>query len=696
MMAGRYRVAVDIGGTFSDFVILDESSGEVSILKVPSTPGDPSLAVLDGVGRLAARGVASTEIQFFSHGTTVATNALLEEKGARTGLLITEGFRGIYEVQDQTRGYGPATYDLFFQRPRLLAPARHTAEIAERVDYKGTVLRPLDETSAIAAIHRLRNQGIESVAVCLLFSFMHPAHEERLGELIRREHPSCTVSLSAEILPQIREYYRLSTTVINAYVAPRLAQYLASMEARLRESGVGTRQLFVMQSNGGVTTFESAAAKAVTTILSGPAAGVIASAALAGPAGFEKIITFDMGGTSADIALVESGAPAETTRGQIGGRDIAVPMLDINTISAGGGTLAWVDPVGVLQVGPQSAGADPGPVCYGRGGTQPTVTDANLALGYLNPDYFLGGEVRLDRAAAERAIAERIAAPLSIDPIRAASGIIEIINVHMEQGIKAVSSERGHDLREFALVAFGGAGPVHAARLAANLDIPRVIVPVHPGVTSALGLLMSDVKHDYVRSRLRPLSDTTPDEANAVLAELAERARAELRAEGFADEQVRLQYLMDLRYAGQGYELSVPTSAAAAAAVPDLDAEGLAEVRQRFDALHERLHGHQAPGEPVEVVNYRVVSFARVPQAQLQRYPRATADIATAWKSERTAVFAEHPAPVTCPVYDRTRLHPGHGLRGPAIIEQVDSTIVVYPEQEAVVDDYRNILIHTA
>ncbi len=686
-MAGRYRIAVDVGGTFSDFVVLDEATGEVSILKVPSTPHDPSEAVLEGVGRLTGRGVAPSDVTFFSHGTTVATNTLLEEKGARTGLLVTEGFRGIYEVQDQTRGYGPATYDLFFERPRLLALPRHTEEVRERVDAQGAVLCPLDEARAVAAIRRLRDTGVESIAVCLLFSFMRPEHEQRLAALIAREHPDCTVSLSSEVLPQIREYYRLSTTVINAYVAPRLARYLASMEARLRESGVTTRQLFVMQSNGGVTTFGTAAQRAVTTILSGPAAGVTAAAALAAAAGADQVITFDMGGTSADIALVEHGTPTETTRGQIGRRDIAVPMLDINTISAGGGTLAWVDAVGVLQVGPQSAGADPGPVCYGRGGTQPTVTDANLVLGYLNPDYFLGGELRLDRAAAERAIRERIAAPLGLDPLRAAAGIVEIINVHMEQGIKAVSSERGYDLREFALVAFGGAGPVHAARLAADLDIPRVIVPAHPGVTSALGLLMSDVKHDYVRSRLRLLAETPLEEANAILDELTERARADLAAEGFAPEQIALQYLLDLRYAGQGYELSVP-----APRVP-LDAATLQEARQRFDALHERLHGHQAPDEPVELVSYRLVAYARVPQVRLQRYPAATTDVSAALKGSRLVTFPEYGEPTPCPLYDRARLAPGHVVRGPAILEQVDSTVVVHPGQEATVDPYRNVII---
>jgi len=686
-MTGPYRVAVDVGGTFSDFVVLDEASGAVRVLKVPSTPRDPSLAVLDGVGRLAGDGVPAPSISFFSHGTTVATNALLEEKGAVTGLLVTEGFRGIYEVQDQTRGYGAATYDLFFERPRLLVPPRLTAEIAERVDYQGNVLRPLDEDRAVAAIRHLRDAGVESMAVCLLFSFMHPEHEERLGELIRREHPDCAVSLSSAIVPQIREYYRLSTTVINAYVAPRLARYLANMEARLRESGVRTRQLFVMQSNGGVTTFGAAAQRAVTTVLSGPAAGVIAGAALAGAAGFERVITFDMGGTSADIALVEGGTAPETTRGRIGRRDIAVPMLDINTISAGGGTIAWVDRVGVLQVGPRSAGADPGPVCYGRGGTQPTITDANLVLGYLNPDYFLGGEVGLDRAAAEQAIAKQVAEPLGLDVYRAAAGIVEIINAHMEQGIKAVSSERGHDLRDFALVAFGGAGPLHAARLAAALEIPWVLVPPYPGVTSAMGLLMSDVKHDYVRSRLQPLSETDPNDAERLFGELAAQARADLRAEGFADDQIVLQRLLDLRYAGQGYELSVP------APESPLDRPALAAARQHFDALHERLHGHQAPGEPVEIVNYRLIALARVPRIELRRQTAGSDDATAARKGERRAVFLDQADAVSCPVYDRTRLEPGHRLRGPAIVEQVDSTTVVYPGQEVLVDEYRNLIV---
>jgi N-methylhydantoinase A len=343
--------------------------------------------------------------------------------------------------------------------------------------------------------------------------------------------------------------------------------------------------------------------------------------------------------------------------------------------------------VGVVQVGPLSAGADPGPACYGRGGNRPTVTDANLVLGYLNPDYFLGGEVGLDRAAAERAIREHVAEPLGIDPLRAAAGIVEIINVHMEQGIKAVSSERGYDLREFALVAFGGAGPLHAARLAATLDIPSVLVPPHPGVTSAMGLLMADVKHDYVQSRLQDLGTTTPSEVQAALEELADRAQSDLRAEGFADEQITLQGLLDLRYAGQGYELSVAAPAGA------LDDAALADIRTRFDALHERLHGHQAPGESVEIVSYRLVALARVPRIELRRDASSGGDSRDARKGERQALFPDSPAPALCPVFDRTRLQAGARLEGPAIVEQLDSTAVIYPHQVAVVDDHRNLII---
>ena len=686
----RIRVGVDTGGTFSDFVFFDEDSREMSILKIPSTPADPSQAVIDGMAQRATGQVSPEEIAFFAHGTTVGTNAILELKGARTGLLVTQGFKGVYEIGDQTRGYGPATYDLLWEKPALLVPRKWTGEVPERIAADGTVVLPLDEAATRAEIRRLREQGVESWAVCLLFAFMNPAHERRVAELIQEEAPRASISLSSAILPQIREYYRLSTTVINAYISPILARYLARMEERLRGHGVATPQLYVMQSNGGVSTFGAAAARAVTTVLSGPAAGVIAGAHLSHLAGYDNVITFDMGGTSADLALVEAGAPVQTTQGQIAGREIAVPILDINTISAGGGTIGWVDEVGMLRMGPQSAGADPGPACYGRGGRQPTVTDANVVLGYIDPDYFLGGAIRLDRAAAEQAIRERIAAPLDMPLEAAADGMLRIVNTDMEQGIKAISSERGYDLRDFALMAFGGAGPVAAGRLAAELGIPRVLVPIVPGATSAMGLLMSDVRRSYVRSRLGLVDQLDPREAEAVYAELAAGAVAELTGEGFRQDEIALEYYVDMRYAGQGYELTVP-----GVALP-LDTAQLGRLRERFDSLHERLHGHKAPSAPVEVVNYRMVALVRVPKVELRAVEPSGAPVAAARAGERPVYFAERGGFTPCPVYDRGRLQPGHRLDGPAIVQQLDSTTVVYPGQSATVDQYGNLVVHIA
>src|SRR3972149_4096291 len=473
----KYRVTVDTGGTFSDFVFFNEETGEIAITKVPSTPKEPFQAVMNGVKELIDRGVAAKDVSFFSHGTTVGTNALLEEKGARTGLLVTEGFRGIYEVMEQTRGYGPATYDLFFEKPKLLAPSYYTEEIPERVDFRGEVLKPIDIESSLQAIRSLKQKKVESVAVCFLFSFLNQQHELKIKEIMEKEFPEASLSLSCEILPQIREFYRMSTTVINAYIAPVLSRYLGRLEGRLREMGVTTPKLYIMQSNGGVSTFQGAGKKPVATVLSGPAGGVIASLGISQMAGIKNIITFDMGGTSCDVALIHEGNPVITTQGRINQRPISLPMLDIHTVSAGGGTIARIDAVGGLQVGPDSAGADPGPVSYDRGGQEITVT--------------------------------------------------------MEEAIKAFSSARGYDIRDFTLVAFGGGGPMHAGRMALDLGIPSVLVPLTPGVHSALGLLMSDVKHDYVRSKLVGLADLDLTEINHMFAQLIERAKADLQDEGF-------------------------------------------------------------------------------------------------------------------------------------------------------------------
>ncbi|HEU4341440.1 MAG TPA: hydantoinase/oxoprolinase family protein [Candidatus Binatia bacterium] len=686
----KHRVTVDTGGTFSDFVFFNETSGEVAITKVPSTPKEPFQAVLNGIKELIDRGVAAGDISFFSHGTTVGTNALLEEKGAQTGLLVTEGFRGIYEVMEQTRGYGPATYDLFFEKPRLLAPPYYTEEIPERVDFRGNALKPIDTEASNHAVKRLKKKGVESVAVCFLFSFLNPDHELEIKEIFAKEFPEASLSLSCEVLPQIREFYRMSTTVINAYIAPVMANYLNRLENRLKEMGVTTPKLYIMQSNGGVSTFEGSTKKPVATVLSGPAGGVIASMGTCERVGIKNIITFDMGGTSCDVALIHQGSPVITTQGRISQRPISLPMLDIHTVSAGGGTVARIDAVGALQVGPDSAGADPGPVCYDRGGENITVTDANLVTGVLHPDRFLGGRMKLNKPKAERVLEEKIAKPLGLGLLEAADGILKIIEVKMEEAIKAVSSQRGYDIRDFTLVAFGGGGPMHAGRMALDLGIPSVLVPLTPGVHSALGLLMSDVKHDYVRSKLAGLEDLELNELNNLFAQLIEQAKADLSAEGFRDDEIRIDFFFDLRYAGQGYELTVPCPA------PPLKRQDLTLMRERFDAQHEQASGHKAETEPVELVSLRLVSYGMVPQAKLAPAKAAGRSVAEAKTGGREIYLGKEHGILNCQIYARDLLEPGHRIAGPAVIEQLDTTTVIQPEQQATVDDYRNLIIRKA
>jgi N-methylhydantoinase A len=678
----RYRVAVDTGGTFSDFVYFNEDTGAVTITKVPSTPDDPSRAILQGVEALIGQGVLAADVSYFCHGTTVGTNALLEGKGVKTGLLVTAGFRGIYEVAEQARPYGAAIFDVMYDKPAPLVPPSRTGEVRERVDFRGNVLLPLDEAALRQTLRGLKAQGIEALAVCLLFSFLHPEHEARVREIAQQEMPDCNVSLSSEILPQIREYYRLSTTVINAYLQPILARYVANLDRRLAGAGVVTRQKYIMQSNGGMSTFAEAARTAVTTVLSGPAGGVTAGVATSRQLQGANIITFDMGGTSCDVALIKDGEPIFSNRGKIEGRDLAVPMMDINTVSAGGGTIAEVDRFGVLEVGPQSAGAVPGPACYSRGGEVATITDCNLLLGYLSADNFLGGRMILDRAKAEAAVA-RIAKPLTLDTMAAAEGIVRIIDVKMEEAIKAISTMRGHDLRDFYLLAFGGAGPLHAARMARDLGMAGVIVPLYPGVFSAIGLIMSDVKHDYIRSRMTPISELDPSGVEAVFAQLAMQARDDLRRDGFADNDICIERALDMRYAGQGYEITLPCTADEIAA--------LGEVRKKFDLEHKSQFGHSAPEEPVEVVSYRVRGVGLVPPVTMPKFAPQGGKLADALRETRPVRFDGKT--ISCPVYQREKLDVGLTLPGPAILDQFDCTTVICAGQTARVDEWKNLIV---
>ncbi len=680
----RYRVTVDTGGTFSDFVYVNEDTHEVTIAKVPSTPDDPSRAILAGIDLLIEQGVAPADIAYFCHGTTVGTNALLEGKGVRTGLVVTQGFRGIYEVQEQSRPHGPAIFDIFYDRPTLLAPQSRTAEARERVAFDGEVLIPLDETQAREALRALARRGVESIAVCLLFSFLHPQHERRLREIINEELPGCAVSLSSEIVPQIREYYRLSTTVINAYLQPILARYIANLDGRLTQAGVRTPQKFIMQSNGGMATFAATAKKAVATVLSGPAGGITASVQTCRTTPYRNLITFDMGGTSCDVALIKDGEPSIASRGKIDGRDIALPMIEINTVSAGGGTLARVDKFGALDVGPQSAGAMPGPACYMRGGAQPTITDCNLVLGYLGADNFLGGKMKLDPEAAREAVRSVVADPLGLDVLAAAEGVVRIIDVKMQEAIKAISTMRGHDLRDFMLLAFGGAGPLHATRMARELGMAGVVVPLYPGVYSAMGLVMSDVKHDYVRSRLAALSRVTEGDINIVFDELALDARRELAEEGFGPEAIRIEASLDMRYAGQGYEIAAPCPW-------PLSPDGLHALRAAFDALHASAFGHCAPEESVEIVSWRLRGIGLVPPVKMRTFEPTGAPLHTALRERRLARFDG--VDMECPVYQREGLDVGIVFEGPAVIDQLDCTTLVFPGQSVRVDAHRNMII---
>jgi N-methylhydantoinase A len=679
-------VGVDIGGTFTDVAATEVGSRELRIAKVPSVPVDPAQAVINGLQTLFETGIRPEEVRFFAHGTTVATNALLEGKGARAGLLITHGYNALYELRGGTRPTGSDLIDTFYLKPAALIPLQRTEEIHERVAFDGSVLEPLDEDGVRAAVRRLRDDGVDSIAVMYLFSFMHPEHERRTEQIIHQEHPTCRVSLSSVVLPVIREYFRLSTTILDAYVGPVIARYLERLAAHLRQLGLSTEQLYLMQSNGGLMRIDVAAQYPNQTLLSGPAAGVVFGASIGQLSGEPHVVTFDMGGTSTDISVLPDNRFQETRRGKISGQDIGTPMIQIATLGAGGGTIAWIGPDGLLKAGPRSAGADPGPACYGLGGEEPTVTDANVVLGYLDPEYFVGGRLSIDPALSEKAIRTRVAEPLGLSLEEAALGIIRVVNVNMEVGLRLALVERGLDHRKFALVAFGGAGPLHATRVARNVGIPRVVVPLYPGISCAMGLLQTDVKHYYLQSRLVPLTLLPIDELNALYADLEQQAADEARLERFEPAGLELQRQLDLHYPYQGYELTVPVPGGT------LQPADVEAVRRAFDQLHLQVYGTSAPHEIPEVVNVRVVAVSQVPKLTFQPLGTAKED---ALRRHRCALFEESGEYVQTPIYERARLSPGSTIQGPAIIEQLDSTTVVLPGQRAVVDAYGTLAVHT-
>lgn len=687
MRHGAWMVGVDTGGTFTDLIAVNRDTQAIHVAKVPSVPADPSVAVINALQELAKNGVPTADVGFFAHGTTVATNALLESKGVVTGLLITRGFRAVYEARGWSQPTGSDLIDTYYRKPPLLAPQHLTEEATERLDYQGALVTALDEAELRASVRRLRDQGVQAIAVCFLFSFLNPAHEQRAAAIIAEEAPDVRISLSSNVLPVIREYPRLSTTVIDAYVGPKIENYLVRLGDRLSQAGVATPQRFLMQSNGGLMRISIGARHPNQTLLSGPAAGVIAAIELAQRAGERHVVTFDMGGTSTDISVIVAGQILETTEGNIAGQDIGTPMLKVRTLGAGGGTIAWVGKDGLLKVGPHSSGANPGPACYGRGGEDPTVTDANVVLGALSSAGRLAGALQLDEARARHAIEQKIATPLGLDLIAAASGIVRIVNTNMTVDLRLALQEQGQDPRRFALLAFGGAGPLHAAYIARALKIPRVLVPLHPGLNCAMGLLQTAVRHSYMQSVVGLLGRFPLARMNALFHELAEKAYAEAADEGFTRDAVNLVRKIDLRYLQQGYTLGVTCPPG------DLAETDRAALKRDFDALHAQVYGQSAADEEAEIVTLRVNAEITVPQLRVGTTPQFDGGIERAAKGRRPLFDVDAGCFIEARVFQRERLTAGDRIEGPAIIDQFDSTTLVLAGQRVTVDAVGTLII---
>lgn len=682
----KYRLGVDVGGTHTDLVLADTKTNEILIEKVHSTPSNPSLAVLEGVQRFIIRGVSAADIEFFSHGTTVTTNALLELKGATIGMLITKGFRAVQVVQSQARESNQ--FELKFRRPTMLVSQQMTREIAGRIDYAGTEVQPLNEEDVRNAVRSLQSKGATSFAICYMFSFMNSEHEKRTKEIIKEEFSGAYVSLSSEVLPRIREWPRMSTTMLNAYLEPGLARYADHLDKGLNTEGIETPRRFLMQSNGGVMPLSATAGggRTVQTLLSGPAAGVQATGYVLGEQqGWAQVVTMDMGGTSCDIAFIKDSKPLEVTEGMIAERRLDVPAFDISTISAGGGTIARLTAANFISVGPDSAGADPGPVCYGNNGDRPTVTDADLVCGFLNPGFLLGGETTLDHDGAVAAIKKTIADPMEISAEESAAGIVRLINARMADEIRVQAAKKVIDLSSFTLVPFGGAGPVHAAMVADELNIPRILIPPNPGAFSALGLLCSDVVHDYIRSDICEISQLKANRAENYFLELEKQASTDLTDEGLGEDEHQFIRDLDLRYAGQGYEIRTPLHNLG---TMPMTTEGLDRVQERFHDLHQTLHGHSAHDQEIEVVSYRVRVRVPVPKQDLPKFDIPNGK--TLPVGTRKVTFDGRETHLAA-VYNRDTIK-SSAIEGPAIIEQFDSTTVFPPGWTAKLDCFGNII----
>jgi N-methylhydantoinase A len=671
------RIGVDSGGTFTDVCLFDDETGVVAVWKVASTPDDPSRGIASGVADAIERaGARAGAVVFFGHGTTVSTNALIQHKGARTGLITTDGFRDLLEIGRQKR---PDLYDIQMDKPVALVSRDLRLEVPERLRYDGSVEVPLDEAALRSAVRRLRDAGVGAVAVCFLYGFVSEAHETIAADILAREFPAAFASISHSVAPEFREFERMSTTVVNAYLGPVMQSYIQRLGDRLSRLGL-TATPHLTQSNGGVISFEQAALLPVRTVLSGPSTGVVGAREVGRQAGLSELITFDMGGTSTDVALLSGGECRLASEAVVHGYPIKAPMLDIHTVGAGGGSIAFVDSGGLLKVGPASAGADPGPVCYGLGAVEPTVTDANVVLGTLNPSFLLGGRMAVRHDLAVAAIAG-LAERLGLEVMQTAQGIVAVVTANMARAIRVISVQRGYDPRDHALIAFGGAGPLHAARLARELEIGRVLVPVSPGVLCAMGLLLTDLRSDFALTRLTKLDEAAGEVLEDALSVLTARAEAWFDGEGIAVDARRIVRTVDMRYAGQNYELPIP--------VQD-------DLATAFAAAHRRLYGFAADDDPVQLVTFRVEASAVVPKARFVAQRDAGPEAGGAVIGRRPIWLPETGGLVNCPIYDRALLRAGNRFAGPAVVEQMDATTLVLPGMTARVEPYLNLVLEAA
>lgn len=679
-----YMIGVDVGGTFTDFSVFEQKRGKLFHFKHSSTNQDSSIAIVDGILKvLEMEGATTEDVVYLAHGTTVSTNALIEKKGARVGLITTEGFPDIMEIGIQKR---PFMYDTLGQKPQSLLQPGMNRDVPERIAHDGSVVKPLDEEGVRKVVRLFRENGVNSIAVSLLFSFINPAHERRVKEIIEEEYPGVYTTLSSELVPEFREYPRTSTTILNAYLGPVMKDYVNNFQNSVKRIGVKVEP-YVTQSNGSIISIKETIECPIKTAVSGPSAGVIAAAHIGRQCGCDKIITFDMGGTSADVSLIENYQAQVSNERLIEGYPARIPMINIITIGAGGGSIARIDEGGIMKVGPESAGANPGPACYGRGGTLPTVTDANIYLGKLNQQKILGGrmEVYLDRA--ERAIREQLCEPAQLEMQEAANGVISVVNSNMIRAIRLVSVEKGYDVREFSLMAFGGAGPLHACEVAQEMDIRSVLIPPSPGTLCSLGLLMADTRFDFCRTRMMDAVSGNLGAAAEIFHEMEIEGDAMLDKEGIGKDIRTFEWSVDMRYDRQNYEITVPLKSRC------FDEAALKEAIEDFHCAHKRAYGYRNDEGKIKLVSFRVSAVGVIEKPSLREYPMDANAPAPAPFTSRRVLFQGETDFIETGIYRREDFVPGTQLHGPAIIEQMDTTIVIPPRWKVKADGFLNLKV---